>query len=42
MSDQILAQPELAAIHVDEDSEDISRGDVISRGRSPPGRSTAP
>jgi rubrerythrin len=32
MSDQILAQSELAAIHVDEDSEDISRGDVILKG----------
>jgi serine-rich repeat adhesion-like glycoprotein len=32
MSDQILAQPELAAIHVDEDSEDLSRGEVILKG----------
>jgi hypothetical protein len=32
MSDQILAQPELATIHVDEDSEDISRSDVILKG----------
>lgn len=32
MSDQILARPELAAVHVDEDSEDLSRGDVILKG----------
>jgi serine-rich repeat adhesion-like glycoprotein len=32
MSDQILAQPELAAIQVDEDSEDLSRSDVILKG----------
>jgi serine-rich repeat adhesion-like glycoprotein len=32
MSDQILAQPELAAVHVDEDSEDISRSEVILKG----------
>ena len=32
MSDQILAQPELATVHVDEDSEDLSRGDVILKG----------
>lgn len=32
MSDQILAQPELAAVHVDEDSEDLSRSDVILKG----------
>jgi serine-rich repeat adhesion-like glycoprotein len=32
MSDQILAQPELAAIQIDEDSEDLSRGDVILKG----------
>src|SRR3954447_26222227 len=32
MSDRILAQPELTTIHVDEDSADISRGDVILKG----------
>ena len=32
MSDQILAQPELAAIQIDEDSEDLSRSDVILKG----------
>lgn len=32
MSDQTLAQPELAAVHVDEDSEDLSRSDVILKG----------
>jgi len=29
MSDQILAQPELAAIQIDADSEDLSRSEVI-------------
>ena len=32
MSDQILAQPELAAIQIDEDGEDLSRSDVILKG----------
>jgi len=32
MSDQILPQPELAAIQIDEDSEDLSRSDVILKG----------
>jgi rubrerythrin len=32
MSDQILAQPELAAVHIDTDSEDISRSEVILKG----------
>ena len=33
MSDQILAQPELAAaVQVDEDSEDLSRSEVILKG----------
>jgi rubrerythrin len=32
MSDQILAQPELAGVHIDADSEDISRGEVILKG----------
>lgn len=31
-SDQILAQPELAGIHVDEDSDDLSRSDAILKG----------
>ena len=32
MSDQIPAQPALAAIQVDDDSEDLSRSDVILKG----------
>jgi rubrerythrin len=32
MSDQMLAQPELAGVHIDEDSEDISRSEVILKG----------
>jgi rubrerythrin len=32
MSDQILAQPELAGVNIDSDSEDISRGEVILKG----------
>jgi serine-rich repeat adhesion-like glycoprotein len=32
MSDRILTQPELAAVRVDEDSEDISRSEVILKG----------
>ncbi len=32
MSDQILAQPELAGVNIDADSEDISRGEVILKG----------
>jgi rubrerythrin len=32
MSDQILAQPELAGVHLDSDSEDISRSEVILKG----------
>jgi rubrerythrin len=32
MSDQILAQPELAGVNIDTDSEDISRGEVILKG----------
>jgi len=32
MSDQILAQPELAAMQIDEDSDDLSRSDVILKG----------
>jgi rubrerythrin len=32
MSDQILAQPELAGVRIDTDSEDISRGEVILKG----------
>ena len=32
MSDQILAQPELAGVHIDTDSEDISRSEVILKG----------
>lgn len=31
-SDQTLAQPELAGIHVDEDSGDLSRSEVILKG----------
>jgi rubrerythrin len=32
MSDQILAQPELAGVNIDIDSEDISRSEVILKG----------
>ena len=32
MSDQILAQPELAGVRIDEDSDDISRSEVILKG----------
>lgn len=32
MSDQILAQPELAGVSIDSDSEDISRSEVILKG----------
>ena len=32
MSDQILAQPELADVHIDVDSDDLSRSEVILRG----------
>lgn len=32
MSDQILAQPELAGVNIDTDSEDISRSEVILKG----------
>jgi rubrerythrin len=32
MSDQILAQPELAGVSIDGDSEDISRSEVILKG----------
>jgi rubrerythrin len=32
MSDQILAQPELAGVRIDEDSDDLSRSEVILRG----------
>jgi rubrerythrin len=32
MSDQILAQPELAGVRIDTDSEDISRSEVILKG----------
>jgi hypothetical protein len=32
MSDQILAQPELAAVRIDEDSNDLSRSEVILKG----------
>ncbi len=32
MQRQELAQPELAGVHVDEDSEDLSRSDVILKG----------
>jgi rubrerythrin len=32
MSDQILAQPELAGVSIDADSEDISRSEVILKG----------
>jgi len=32
MSDQILAQPELAGVNIDSDSEDISRSEVILKG----------
>lgn len=32
MSDQILAQPELAGVNIDGDSEDISRSEVILKG----------
>ena len=32
MSDQILAQPALAGVRIDEDSEDISRSEVILKG----------
>lgn len=32
MSDQILAQPELAGVSIDSDSEDISRSEVIIKG----------
>ena len=32
MSDQIMAQPELAGVQIDTDSEDISRSEVILKG----------
>jgi serine-rich repeat adhesion-like glycoprotein len=32
MSDQILGQPELADVHIETDSEDISRSEVILKG----------
>lgn len=32
MSDQILTQPELAAVRIDEDSNDLSRSEVILKG----------
>jgi rubrerythrin len=32
MSDQILAQPELAGVNIDSDSEDITRSEVILKG----------
>ena len=32
MSDQILAQPELAGVRIDEDSDDLSRSEVILKG----------
>jgi hypothetical protein len=32
MSDQIMAQPELAGVNIDSDSEDISRSEVILKG----------
>jgi serine-rich repeat adhesion-like glycoprotein len=32
MSDRILAQPELAGVRIDEDSEDLSRSEVILKG----------
>ena len=32
MSDQILAQPELAGVRIDTDSDDISRSEVILKG----------
>lgn len=32
MSDQIPGQPELAGVHIDTDSEDISRSEVILKG----------
>ena len=32
MSNQELAQPELADVHIDEDSEDLSRSEVILKG----------
>jgi rubrerythrin len=32
MSDQILAQPELAGVRIDEDSADLSRSEVILKG----------
>jgi rubrerythrin len=32
MSDQTLAQPELADVHIDVDSDDLSRGEVILKG----------
>ena len=32
MTDQILAQPELAGVRIDEDSDDISRSEVILKG----------
>jgi rubrerythrin len=32
MSDQIMAQPELAGVSIDSDSEDISRSEVILKG----------
>ena len=32
MSDQILAQPELAGVNIESDSEDISRSEVILKG----------
>jgi rubrerythrin len=32
MNDQILAQPELAGVNIDSDSEDISRSEVILKG----------
>jgi rubrerythrin len=32
MTDQILAQPELAGVRIDEDSDDLSRSEVILKG----------
>jgi len=32
MSDQILAQPELAGVRIDDDSDDLSRSEVILKG----------
>jgi rubrerythrin len=32
MSDQILAQPELAGVRIDEDGDDLSRSEVILKG----------